>query len=493
MTGPDPNRSADPVVRGERFAGGPARGFVSSLADDRRIFEADLAVDRAHAVMLAEVGVIDDEIAVSILDALEAIEAAGYDALPEGEDVHEAIETAVVDRLGDDGGWLHTARSRNDEVATCLRWHLREDLLALAAAVVDLRATLLEAAATHAETLAPGYTHLQPAQPTTVGHWLASHEGPLARDVDRLLDAYDRSNESPLGAAAFAGTPFPIDRERTAELLGFEGVVDNAADAVSSRDVHLEAVAASTSTLVEASGLAADLVIFANRGFVDLDDDYASTSSIMPQKKNPDTLELVRATAGDAIGASAGLAATLKGLPRHYNRDLQRASRHVWAAMDVAIEAVGVLDGAVGTATWRSADLERAAESGFATATGVVDMLAEGGVPFRVAHRIVAEASRAVEDPRDPSAVRDALLDAAGANADAVAAAAADGALADRLDPWRNVEQRDSRGGPAPDALAASLERAAGRLEDDRAAIRSRRTALEAATDRLEDAVGALR
>ncbi|MFW6448546.1 MAG: argininosuccinate lyase [Halobacteriota archaeon] len=491
MTGPD--RSADPAVRGERFAGGPARGFVSSMAADRRIFEADLAVDRAHVVMLAETGIVAGAIAAEILEALDAIERAGYDALPEGEDVHEAIETAVIDRVGEAGGWLHTARSRNDEVATCLRWRLREDLLTVAEAATALRETLLETAEATAETLAPGYTHLQPAQPTTVGHWLASYEGTLARDVDRLLDAYDRTNRSPLGAAAFGGTPFPIDRERTAELLGFAGVVENAADAVSTRDVQLEAVASVASALVAASDLAEDLVIFANRGFVDLDDDYASTSSIMPQKKNPDTLELVRATAGDAVGATAGLATTLKGLPRHYNRDLQRASRHVWTAVDVATEAIGVLDGAIATATWLDDSLEEAATEGFSTATGVADLLAEHGVPFRTAHRLVADAARSVEDPTDAAAVRQALLAAADAHLDTVEVVTEGEAFADRLDARTSVAERDSRGGSAPTALAASLARARDRLVDDRAAHRTRRAALRDAGEDLETAITQLR
>ncbi|MFB6361907.1 MAG: argininosuccinate lyase, partial [Halobacteriales archaeon] len=275
------------VVRGDQFSGGPARAFLSSLADDERLFEADLAVDRAHVVMLAEQDIIDPDDASAILDALNVISSGAYELLPDGEDVHAAIESRVIDIAGEAGERMHTARSRNDEVAACLRIRLREDLLASIEATLDLRDTLADAAEDHRETLLPGYTHLQPAQPTTVAHWLLSYESALRRDTARLLDAYDRTNRSPLGAAAFAGTPFPIDRRLTANLLGFDGLVENSMDAVSARDFLFEAVGALTGLALTLSGLAGDLIHFANRGFVELDDDYASTSSIMPQKKNP--------------------------------------------------------------------------------------------------------------------------------------------------------------------------------------------------------------
>ena len=346
----DANADADAgdVVRRDRFSGGPARGFLSSLAADERIFAADLAVDRAHVVMLAEQGIVDDADAGAILRALDEIETAGHGALPESEDVHAAIETAVIERVGPEGGRMHTARSRNDEVATCIRYRLRADLLDAAETVVGAREQLLDAAADHTRTVMPGFTHRQYAQPTTVAHYLLSYERALARDTRRLLDAYDRTNQSPLGAAAFAGTTFDVDRERTADLLGFDGTLDNAMDAVSSRDFLLEATGALATLATTLSGLAEDVVEFASDGYLDLSDDYASTSSIMPQKKNPDTLELVRARAGDAAAGLNGLLATLKGLPRAYNRDLQRATGHVWETVDAVTEAVEVAAGAVG-------------------------------------------------------------------------------------------------------------------------------------------------
>ncbi|PSQ18858.1 argininosuccinate lyase [Halobacteriales archaeon QS_8_69_26] len=473
------------AVRGDRFAGGPARGFMSSLAADDRIFAADLAVDRAHVVMLAEQGILDPDEAGAILSALDDVAAAGHGSLPDGEDAHEAIETAVIDSVGEAGGRMHTARSRNDEVATCIRHRFREDLLSAAEATVALREALLSAAEDHADTLMPGFTHAQPAQPTTVGHWLCSYESALARDTARLLDAYDRTNRSPLGAAAFAGTPFDVDRERTAELLGFDGVVDNATDAVTARDFLVEGVAAMANLATTLSGLSTDLIGFARDGYVDLDDDYASTSSIMPQKKNPDSLELARATAGDAAAGLNGLLTTLKGLPRAYNRDLQRATPHAWEAVDAVTEATEIAAGAVATAEWNRHELAAAAGDGFSTATGVADALAMGGVPFRTAHRIVARVAELGMggDYGAVKAVAEEELDEpleTYVSRETVEAA---------MDPASNVAGRDSAGGPAPSEVEAAVDDASEALGADAGAVEDRRIALESAENRLDAAV----
>jgi argininosuccinate lyase len=475
----------DSVVRRDRFSGGPARSFLSSLDADRRIFAADLAVDRAHVVMLEEQGVVDEGDAAAILAALDEVEAAGHGALPEGEDVHEAIETAVVERVGPAGGRMHTARSRNDEVAACIRYRLRGDLLDAAEAVLALRESLAEVAAGHVETTCPGYTHLQPAQPTTLAHHLLSHESALRRDLSRLLDAHDRTNRSPLGAAAFAGTPFDVDRERTAALLGFDGVVENATDAVAGRDVLVESAAALAALAVTCSGLAEDLIGAASRGYVELDDDYASTSSIMPQKKNPDTLELARAVAGDAVGSLTGVATTLTGLPRAYNRDLQRVDPHVWAAVDAVTEAAGVCAGAVATATWDEAAMAADAGDGFSTATGVADALALSGVPFRTAHEVVAEAGTADLDALDEAA-RATLGESLFARVDRETVEAA-------LDPAANVAARDSTGGPAPPAVRDALDRTRDRLDDDAAAVERRRDRAAAADETRREVVARYR
>jgi argininosuccinate lyase len=477
MTGDDGDGTA---VRGERFSGGPARGFLSSLAADERIFVADVAVDRAHVVMLAEQGILTDGQAGEILTALDAVAVAGHGALPEGEDVHEAIESAVIEEVGSVGGRMHTARSRNDEVATCIRYRFREDLLAAVEAVVACREALTGVAAEHGETVMPGYTHLQPAQPTTLAHWALSYEAALARDTGRLLDAYDRTNLSPLGAAAFAGTPFDIDRERTAELLGFDGLLRNATDAVSARDFLLEGVGALAGLATTLSRLAEDLVVYSNKGFLELSDDYASTSSIMPQKKNPDSVELVRACAGDAAGALTGLLTTLKGLPRAYNRDLQRAGPHAWRAVDAVTEATAVAAGAVGSLEPDVEAMAGAAGEGFSTATGVADALAMAGVPFRTAHEAVAAAGR--DGTPDADALVAAVADRVGGEVDRAAIERA-------LDPVESVASRDSAGGPAPSAVAEQLSAAEAELESHREARAERVTGLETAHENLSEEV----
>jgi argininosuccinate lyase len=484
MTSEDTDGSA---VRRDRFSGGPARGFLSSLAADERIFAADLAVDRAHVVMLAEQGIVDDDEASEILGALDAVEAAGHADLPDGEDVHEAIETAVIDRIGPVGGKMHTARSRNDEVATCLRHRLRSDLLDAAEATLALREALVETAADHVETTMPGYTHLQPAQPTTLAHYLLSYEQAVARDTARLLDAYGRVNRSPLGAAAFAGTPFDVDRGRVAALLGFDGVLDNATDAVSARDFLAESTAALATAAVTVSGLAEDLVVFANKGYVDLSDDYASTSSIMPQKKNPDTLELARAVAGDAVGDLTGLLTTLKGLPRAYNRDLQRAHDHTFAAVDDVTAALDVAGGAVATASWDEAALAEAAADGFSTATGVADLLAMAGLPFRTAHEILATAAEEAEGDAPDLATLDAAAEAV--IGESVFDHVSRSRVAAALDPTESVASRDSAGGPAPAVVADALDTTTAGVEADAAAVADRRESLASAAETLHEEV----
>ena len=434
--------------------------------------------------MLVEQEIVDRETAGEVLAALDEVERAGHGALPDGEDVHEAIESAVIDRVGPDGGKMHTARSRNDEVAACIRYRLREDVLDLVETVVGAREQLLDVARAERETVMPGYTHLQPAQPTTVAHWALSYEQALRRDTARLLDAYERINQNPLGSAAFAGTPFDVDRERTAELLGFDSVAENSMDASATRDFLVETTSAVATLATTLSGLAEDVVVMASKGHVDLHDDYASTSSIMPQKKNPDTLELVRGRTGDAVAGLNGLLTNLKGQPRAYNRDLQRAGRHAWDAIDSVTESVAVAAGAVATADWPAERLEAAATDGFATATGVADLLAMAGVPFRTAHEVVAEAAAGLEagqDAPDYAALSAVAEDVLGKPLSAYVDREA---LEAALDPTESVAMRDSRGGPAPDAVAEQVSAAEDALAGDSESLTDRRQAVSAAADR---------
>ena len=502
----DDGETASAAVRRDRFSGGPARSFLSSLADDERIFSADLAIDRAHVVMLAEQDIVDADTAGDILAALDDIEAAGHGELPDGEDVHEAIESAVIDRVGPSGGKMHTARSRNDEVAACIRYRLREDVLELVGTLVGARERLLDVARAETETVMPGYTHLQPAQPTTVAHWLCSYEQALQRDTARLLDAYERINQNPLGAAAFAGTPFDVDRERTAELLGFDsghasgasvtssdrwsdGVVENSMDAAATRDFLVETTSAVAGLATTLSQLAEDVVVMASKGHVELDDDYASTSSIMPQKKNPDTLELVRGRTGDATAGLNGLLTNLKGQPRAYNRDLQRAGRHAWDAIDSVTESVEVAAGAVATAEWPAERLEAAATEGFATATGVADLLAMAGVPFRTAHEVAAEAAAELDPGQDAPDYDELSAVAEDVLGDPLAEYVDRAAVERALDPTESVAMRDSRGGPAPEAVATQLTAAEDVLAGHGDRLGAAEATVSGARDRLRTEV----
>ena len=320
--------------------------YLSSRDADKRIFEADLLVDRAHLVMLKEQGLISSEVCSCIIAALDDVNESD---LGRGEDVHEAIEAKVLAKVGPEGGRMHTGRSRNDEVATCIRLALREEMLALMAEQLSLIQTLVNLAQMHIETIIPGFTHTQHAQPTTLAHHLLAHADAYFRDLARIEDAYKRVNLSPLGAAAFASTGFPIDRQRTSQLLGFGGLVENSMDAVSTRDFILEILSDLAIMMVNLSRLAEELILWSTSefGYLELDNLFASTSSIMPQKKNPDTAELARGKTGSVIGSLVSALVICKALPQSYNRDLQEVTPHLWRGMDWARSTVRILDGCV--------------------------------------------------------------------------------------------------------------------------------------------------
>ena len=437
------------LLRGERLGeiSGDVLEFISSREADRKIFEADLLVDRAHLVMLKERGLISADEFSEIVAALDAIDEEG---LGEGEDVHEAIEAELIARVGAVGGRMHTGRSRNDEVATCIRIALRGELLGLMAEVNDLAEALVERAAESADSIIPGFTHLQHAQPTTLAHHLLAHTDALLRDFERLRDSYQRVNRSPLGAAAFASTGFDIDRKRTAELLAFDGLVENSMDAVSTRDFLLEALSSSAILMVNASRLAEELILWSTSefGYVELDDLFTSTSSIMPQKKNPDTAELVRGKTGTVFGSLVAALAINKALPMSYNRDLQEATPNLWRGISTTRAAVRILTGAVSSAKFRTERLEAASGTGFSTATEIADSLVrKTKIPFRTAHQIVgalaAKGGTPTIEDLDGAAERIAKFRPSdrGFGREELAAA---------LDPRRNVAARSRTGGPAP-------------------------------------------
>ncbi len=377
----------------------------ASVAFDQRLAEQDVRGSRAHAAMLAAQGVIKAEDAAAIdqglVAILEEIRAGGFPWADALEDVHMNIEARLTERIGAPAGRLHTARSRNDQVATDLRLWVREALDREVAGVRAIQAALVIQAEAHADAVMPGFTHLQVAQPVTFGHHCLAYVEMLERDAGRLADARVRLNESPLGAAALAGTPYPIDRDATAHALGFARPMRNSLDAVSSRDFALEAMSAAAILAVTLSRLAEEIVFWTSPlvGFATLSDRFSTGSSIMPQKRNPDAAELVRGKTGRIAGSFQSLLTTVKALPLAYAKDLQEDKEPVFDAFDQLDVMLPAMAGMIADLTINRARMAAAAGSGHATATDLADWLVrEAGLPFREAHhvtgRVVAEADR---------------------------------------------------------------------------------------------------
>jgi argininosuccinate lyase len=378
--------------------------FNASVDFDRRLASVDIAASLAHARMLAAAGILS----ASDLAAVERglgeikgeIERGEFVWTREFEDVHFNIEKRLIALVGDAGKRVHTARSRNDQVATDLRLWLREAIDALRIGVRALRASLIDLAEKHAETIMPGYTHLQVAQPVTFGHHLLAYEAMLARDAERLADCRSRVNRLPLGSAALAGTSYPIDRRRVASDLGFEALCTNSLDAVSDRDFAIEFAAAAALTMVHLSRFAEELVFWSNPGFgfVVISDRFCTGSSIMPQKRNPDVAELVRGKSARVVGHLTALLVLMKAQPLAYNKDDQEDKEPLFDTVDTLADCLAIMTDLVATGLMPVPERMRAAAAeGFATATDLADYLVRKGAAFRDAHEAVARAVRHAE------------------------------------------------------------------------------------------------
>ena len=444
-----------------RFEGGPAEALQAlndSLPFDRRMFREDIAGSRAHVRMLSRVGLmseVDSEAVLAALDAVEAEMADGSFAFAAGdEDIHTAVERRVTELAGDAGARLHTGRSRNDQVATDLRlWTLRE-LGDLARLVTTFQGTLAARADEAADAYLPGYTHLQRAQPVLLAHHLLAHGWALARDVDRLLDARDRADVSPLGAGALAGSSLPLDPDSVAADLGFAARFENSMDAVGDRDFVAESLFALALLGVHLSRIGEELVLWSSEefGFVDLDDAFSTGSSMLPQKKNPDVAELARGKAGRLIGHLTGLLATLKGLPMAYNKDLQEDKEPLFDAFDTVRLTLAALDGMVSTLAFRTDRMADAADSPYAAAIDLAEYLVAAGTPFRDAHAVVGALVRAA------LAGEGSLVDLVSADERLGPEAAA------LLAPGAPVRRRTTPGGAGPGPVAVQRGRFVNRL-----------------------------
>ncbi|MBP8230697.1 MAG: argininosuccinate lyase [Rhizorhabdus sp.] len=452
---------------GGRFAEGPAavmREINASIPFDKRLWQQDIAGSKAHVAMLAAQKIVTDADAAEITRGLDAV-AAEYaeKGVPVDlalEDIHMATEGRLAELIGAPAGRLHTARSRNDQVATDFKLWVRDAIDAVDAGLQALQVALVTRADEHAASVMPGFTHLQVAQPVTLGHHLMAYYEMIGRDRSRFADARKRLNRCPLGAAALAGTGFPIDRHRTAEALGFEGPTDNSLDSVSDRDFALDYLMAATQLSLHLSRLAEEFIIWASQpyGFVKLPDSYSTGSSIMPQKRNPDAAELVRGHSGRIAGCMTALVMTMKGLPLAYSKDMQDDKPPVFEAHDLLALSIAAMTGMIETATFVAPRLRQAAEQGFSTATDLADWLVRvADIPFREAHHITGTAVKLAE--REGLALDKLPIEALKSIDERI-----DERVYQALSVDASVESRSSHGGTAPSQVRLRIAEAKARL-----------------------------
>ena len=468
---------------GGRFSSGPdaiMEEINASIGFDQRLYRQDIAGSIAHATMLAEAGILTHEDRDAIVNGLNAvlaeIEAQKFNFSRALEDIHMNVESRLRELIGDAAGRLHTARSRNDQVATDFRLYVRDAIDTLLVQVKTLQLALVERADAEAETIMPGFTHLQSAQPVTFGHHLLAYVEMLGRDAGRLEDARKRLNESPLGSAALAGTPYPIDREMTAKALGFDRPTANSLDAVSDRDFILETLSAGAIMAMHLSRFAEELVIWSSAqfNFIRLSDKFTTGSSIMPQKRNPDAAELVRAKTGRIIGALTSLLVVMKGLPLAYSKDMQEDKEVAFDALDALSLSLAAMTGMVGDLEVNRERMRQAAAMGFATATDVADWLVrQANIPFRDAHEITGHIVKLAEEkgiPLDGLTIDDfKLIDHR-----------IDSRIQKVLSVESSVRARRSYGGTAPENVLAQTARWKSRLTGTEVAPRAPKVKLGA-------------
>ena len=461
---------------GGRFAGGPADAMAALSASvhfDWRLAPYDVRQTAAHARVLHRANLLSDDelsLVLAALDGLAAdIDSGAFTPQPDYEDVHTAVERCLLERLGPLGGKLRAGRSRNDQVATDFRLYLRDQAREIALGVADLQVALLDQAEDHVDTLAPGFTHLQHAQPVSFGHELAKHVHALGRDIDRLRDWDRRNSLSPLGAGALAGSSLGLDPEAVAAELGFRGALANSIDAVSDRDWVAEFLFAAAMIGVHLSRIGEEVVLWTSRefGWATLDDAWSTGSSIMPQKKNPDVAELIRGKSGRLIGDLTGLLTTLKGMPFAYNRDLQEDKEPVFDAVEQLLLVLPAVTGMMATLRFDRTRMSIAAPEGFALATDIAEWLVRQGVPFRDAHEIAGACVRVAEERNQE------LWDLSDDDLAAISSELTP-AVRDVLSVEGSVASRSSFGGTAPARVREQIAAAREAVMSDLAWARER-------------------
>ena len=426
--------------------------FNASIGFDRRMYRQDIQGSIAHVTMLARQGVLTDEERDAIISGLKQIladvENGNLEITSEYEDIHSFVEANLIRLTGDIGKKLHTGRSRNDQVALDMKLYVRDEIDELDSLLMTLQSTLLDLMEKHTETFMPGFTHLQKAQPLTLAHHLGAYCEMLRRDRERLADTRKRLNLCPLGSGALAGTTYPLDREYTASLLGFDGATRNSMDSVSDRDYLIETLSDLSMIMLHLSRFSEEIIIWNSNeyGFVEIDDTYSTGSSIMPQKKNPDIAELVRGKTGRVYGALMQLLTTMKGLPLAYNKDMQEDKECSFDAIDTVKGCVLLFTGMLATISFRIPVMEASARKGFTNATDAADYLVNHGVPFRDAHGIVGRlVLKCIEENK---AMDDLTLDEYREECDAF-----EDDIYEAISLKTCVNRRLTKGGPAPDAV----------------------------------------
>ena len=451
-----------------RFEGSTAgivEQFTASIEIDKRLYRYDIQGSIAHCRMLAETGILQTDEAGQLIEGLTLIEAeidAGTFVFEAGlEDIHMHVETRLAEKIGPVAQKLHTARSRNDQIALDLRLYLRDAVTAIRQALYRFQRVLVALATRHLDVVMPGYTHLQRAQPVRFAHHLMAYYEMFRRDSERMIDCYGRINVMPLGTAALAGTTFPIDREFVAQLLDFPAVSRNSIDTVSDRDFIIEFLAAAGICMVHLSRMSEELVLWSSAefGFVELPDAFTTGSSIMPQKKNPDVPELVRGKTGGVIGGLVAMLTTMKGLPLSYNRDLQEDKRAMFEAVDTLMLCLDIYTEMLPLVRLRRRRMRAAAGSGYQNATDLADYLVSRGLSFREAHHCAGRAvRRAIEKGRE---LHELTLDELQAFSESIREDVFEWLGLDRM-----VDRRNSTGGTGRAAVLAAVEQAAAELDD---------------------------
>ena len=450
-------------IRDGRFKTGmtdEAAEYTSSLEFDKIIFEADIKTNFAHTSMLKHENIIDADVADNILAALDELKEEGYGALvfdPSVEDVHMAIENYVTSKIGPEAGFMHTAKSRNDQVATDIRLVLREKIIEIQIGILEFMEGLVEMSGEHLESVFIGFTHLQHAQPITIAHHLMAHVQALKRDYQRFEDTYKRVNLNPLGSAAMATTSFPINRQLTTDLLGFDAYLENSMDGVSARDFISETVFDLTALCTTLSKICEELILWSTYefGVIEMADEYSSTSSIMPQKKNPDVAELARAKSTIVNGELVTVLTILKAIPYTYNRDLQEITPHLWNAVKVTQDTLSIVTRMLLSVEFNTERCAQLAGRNFATATDLADiMVREKKIPFRTAHKIVGRiVHEATSNNMAEEDITSEFIDNIAVDLGFDKLGLSDELIQDALNPAENVKIRRVVGGPAPEMV----------------------------------------